>query len=84
MPISTVPDRTDVRSLAIVIGTAAVIGISYGMFPPLISLKAEAAGISSSWNGILAGIPAVAILVLGPGFRQSSGSWACSRASTQA
>ena len=59
---------TDVWSLAIVIGTAAVIGVSNGMFTPLVSLKAETAGISPAWNGALAGAPAFAVLLLGLSF----------------
>src|SRR5688572_8351377 len=60
----------DACSLAILIGTAAMIGISGGIFAPLIPLKTEAAGISSTWNGILAATPALAIILLGHRFPQ--------------
>ena len=56
------------RSLAIVIGSVAVVGINSGMLTPLIALRAEAAGVSTTWNGILAAVPSVAILLLGYSF----------------
>lgn len=59
------PDLTDVGSLAIAIGTAALVGISNGIFAPLVPLKAESANISISWNGALAGMPSLAILLSG-------------------
>ena len=52
-------------SLAIVIGSVSVIGINNGMITPLIALRAEAAGVSTTWNGVLAAIPSLAILLLG-------------------
>lgn len=55
-------------SLAIVIGSVAVIGINSGMLTPLIALRAEAAGVSTTWNGILAAAPSLAILLLGSTF----------------
>jgi MFS family permease len=55
-------------SLAIVIGSVAVIGINNGMLTPLIALRAEAAGVSTTWNGILAAAPSLAILLLGSTF----------------
>lgn len=67
--------KTDVASLVIVIGTAAIIGISLGMFPPLISLRAEAAGISSVWTGALAGAPPLAMLMFGLSFPGLIGRW---------
>lgn len=55
-------------SLAIVIGSVAVIGINSGMLTPLIALRAEAEGVSTTWNGILAATPSLAILLLGSTF----------------
>ena len=55
-------------SLAIVIGSVAVIGINSGMLTPLIALRAEAAGVSTTWNGVLAAAPSLAILLLGSTF----------------
>jgi MFS family permease len=55
-------------SLAIVIGSVSVIGINSGMITPLVALRAEAAGISTTWNGILAAIPSLAILLTGSFF----------------
>lgn len=55
-------------SLAIVIGSVAVIGINSGMLTPLIALRAEAAGVSTSWNGVLAAAPSLSILLFGSTF----------------
>ena len=57
-----------VGASAIVIGSVAVIGINSGMLTPLIALRAEAAGVSTSWNGVLAAAPSLAILLLGSTF----------------
>jgi len=43
-------------SLAIVVGSVAVIVINSGMLTSLIALRAEAAGVSTTWNGILAAV----------------------------
>ena len=55
-------------SLAIVIGSVAVIGVNSGMLTPLVALRAELAGVSTTWNGILAAAPSVAILLFGSTF----------------
>lgn len=55
-------------SLAVVIFTAAVIGIGSAMLTPLISLRVEAAGYSTAWNGALAAVPSLAVLIAGPGY----------------
>ena len=57
-----------VWSLAIVIGSVSVVGVSSGLFTPLVSLRVEAAGISTAWNGVLAASPSVAILLLGASY----------------
>lgn len=54
--------------LDIVIGSVAVIGINSGMPRPLIALRAEVARVSTSWNGVLATAPSLAILLLGSTF----------------
>lgn len=59
------PSRRQAWSLAIVIGSVSVIGINSGMITPLVALRAEAAGVSTTWNGVLAAIPSLAILFLG-------------------
>lgn len=58
----------DWRSLAAVIATAAIIGIGSAMLPPLISIRAETSGVSTAWNGLLAAMPSVAILLTGAAF----------------
>jgi MFS family permease len=35
---------------------------------PLVALRAEAAGVSTTWNGILAAVPSLAILLVGSSF----------------
>ncbi len=64
-PVSSVPE---VRSLAAVIATATIIGVGNSMQPPLISIRLEAAGLSTAWNGLLAAMPSVAILAVGAYF----------------
>jgi MFS family permease len=67
MPTET-KTASHVWSLAIVIGSVAVIGISSGLFTPLVSLRVEAAGVSTAWNGILAASPSIAILAMGASY----------------
>jgi MFS family permease len=58
----------DVRSLVAVIATAAIIGVGNSMQPPLLSIRLEEAGLSTGWNGLLAAMPSLAILVVGASF----------------
>jgi MFS family permease len=58
----------DIRSLAAVIATAAIIGVGNSMQPPLLSIRLEEAGLSTGWNGLLAAMPSVAILAVGASF----------------
>jgi MFS family permease len=65
---ASVSSVREVRSLAAVIVTATIIGIGQSMLPPLISIRLEAVGLSTAWNGLLAAMPAVAILATGAYF----------------
>jgi MFS family permease len=62
--------RTDVISewwsIALVLSTAACIGTTIGLFPALIALAAETRGFDTAWSGLLAAMPAVAGIVVGP------------------
>jgi MFS family permease len=54
------------RSIGLVLSTAACIGITLGLFPSLIALNVESRGFDTSWNGILAAMPAIAGILVGP------------------
>lgn len=54
------------RSIALVMSTALCIGVTLGLFPALISLHVEYRGFDSSWNGLLAAMPALAGIAIGP------------------
>lgn len=54
------------RSIGLVLSTAACIGITLGLFPSLIALNVESRGFDTSWNGMLAAMPAVAGILVGP------------------
>lgn len=60
--------KLDLRSLGAVIATATIIGVGLAMLPPLIAIRAESAGVSTTWNGLLAAMPSVATLVFGATF----------------
>ena len=53
-------------SIVLVLSTAACIGITLGLFPSLIALNVESRGFDTSWNGVLAAMPAVAGILVGP------------------
>jgi MFS family permease len=53
-------------NIALVLSTAACIGITLGLFPSLIALNVESRGFDTSWNGVLAAMPAVAGILVGP------------------
>jgi MFS family permease len=53
-------------SIVLVLSTAACIGITLGLFPSLIALNVEGRGFDTSWNGLLAAMPAVAGILVGP------------------
>lgn len=54
------------RDIALMLSTAACIGIALGLFPGLIALAVEMRGFDTSWNGALAAMPAVAGILVGP------------------
>ncbi|MBI2718981.1 MAG: hypothetical protein HY245_01870 [Rhizobiales bacterium] len=56
------PAGPKLMSFAAVISTATVIGVGNAMLTPSISIRVEAAGISTAWNGLLAAMPSVAML----------------------
>lgn len=53
-------------NIALVLATAALIGLTLGLFPALIALAGEARGFDTAWNGMLAAMPAAAGIVVGP------------------
>jgi len=53
-------------SIALVLSTAACIGITLGFFPSLIALNVESRGFDTSWNGVLAAMPATAGVIVAP------------------
>jgi MFS family permease len=53
-------------NIVLVLSTAACIGITLGLFPSLIALNVESRGFDTSWNGVLAAMPAVAGILVGP------------------
>lgn len=53
-------------SIVLVLSTAACIGITLGLFPSLIALNVESRGFDTSWNGVLAAMPAFAGILVGP------------------
>lgn len=54
------------RGLVAVIAAAAITGVILGLFNPLIALRLERMGISTTWNGINAAMPAIAAIVVAP------------------
>jgi MFS family permease len=54
------------RNIALVLSTAACIGMTLGFFPSLVALNVESRGWDTSWNGALAAMPALAGILIGP------------------
>ncbi|HTN96038.1 MAG TPA: MFS transporter [Nordella sp.] len=54
------------QDIALMLSTAACIGMALGLFPGLIALAVAARGFDTSWNGALAAMPAVAGILVGP------------------
>ena len=54
------------RSIALVLSTAGCIGLTIGLFPSLIALNVESRGFDTSWNGLLAAMPPLAGILVGP------------------
>jgi MFS family permease len=65
-PASRIKSASPWWSIALVLSTAACIGMTLGLFPALIAIAAETRGFDTSWNGLLAAMPAVAGIVVGP------------------
>lgn len=54
------------RNVVLVMSTALCIGVTIGLFPSLIALNVDGRGFDTSWNGLLAAMPAIAGIVVGP------------------
>jgi MFS family permease len=54
------------RNVALVLSTAACIGITLGLFPSLIAIGIEERGFDTAWNGMLAAMAPLAGIVVGP------------------
>ena len=68
-PSSGLDSLTDARrwrGLIAVIVTVAITGVILGLFNPLIALRLERMGVSTTWNGINAAMPAIAAIVVAP------------------
>lgn len=77
-PLSLIPKPNDAlaqeeltpaqrrRSLAAVISSAAVAGLTFGLTIPLLSLLLERDGVGSTWIGLNAAVASLAILCVGP------------------
>jgi MFS family permease len=66
VPASQIKSAASWGSVALVLSTAACIGMTLGLFPALIAIAAEMRGFDASWNGLLAAMPALAGIVVGP------------------
>jgi MFS family permease len=53
------------RNVTMVMSTAFCIGITLGLFPALLSLNVENRGFDTTWNGLLAAMPALAGIAVG-------------------
>lgn len=53
------------RNVILVMSTAFCIGVTLGLFPALIALNVENRGFDTSWNGLLAAMPALAGIAVG-------------------
>jgi MFS family permease len=65
-PAGLSKDASTWWSIALVLSTAACIGMTLGLFPALIAIAAEMRGFDTSWNGLLAAMPALAGIAVGP------------------
>jgi len=54
------------RSISLVMSTAFCIGVTLGLFPALIALNVEYRGFDTGGNGLLAAMPALAGIAVGP------------------
>ena len=54
------------RGLTAVIASAAVAGVVIGLFNPLLALKLERMGVDTTWNGVIAAMPAIAAIAATP------------------
>ncbi len=64
--LDSLTDAQRWRGLIAVIITVAITGVILGLFNPLIALRLERMGISTTWNGINAAMPAIAAIVVAP------------------
>ena len=53
------------RNVILVMSTAFCIGVTLGLFPSLLALNVESRGFDTSWNGLLAAMPALAGIAVG-------------------
>lgn len=57
---------TPIVDLALVLSTAFCIGMTIGLFPPLLALNVEARGFETSWNGLLGAMAPLAGVAVSP------------------
>lgn len=65
--MSAGPDKgMQVRALAVVIASVAIMGITYGLTMPLMSLRLEARGVESGMIGLNAAMAALGVVLMPP------------------
>ncbi len=63
---SLIPDPDRRRVLLSIIGVVSVYGLTIGFIYPLISLKMELRGFSSTWIGVMGALPFIASIIFSP------------------
>ena len=63
---SATQGRVQWRALIAIITCVSVVGLSLSMTIPLVSLNLESRGVASEWIGLMAGMPALGILLASP------------------